>query len=85
MPSYYLDTNALYKYYIKEQQGSLAMRRLVSNTEFVLVSQLTQVELVNVLMKEIRRQRTSKRQAGIIIQRLSHDIGTEGKNRPFTL
>jgi predicted nucleic acid-binding protein len=48
-PRYYFDANALVKYY-REEQGSLQIKRLVSNSKPILISPLTLVECVSVFM-----------------------------------
>jgi len=52
---YYFDANVLFKYY-KDEQGSLEIRRLVTNAHhLILVSELTLLECFSVAMKYRRK------------------------------
>lgn len=83
---HYFDTNALWKFYI-DQKGSLNVRRLVSNVSHpILVSSLTKLELINVLMKQLRQGYLKRRVTNNITKSLRVDIGSsDNKNRPFIM
>ncbi len=84
--SYYLDTNAFFKYYC-EEKGSEKIRELVSNDENICyISELTFLEITNILLtiyrtpkqdqlkNSKRLQAYSKRRVKLIITQMLGDI-----------
>lgn len=81
----YFDANALLKRYLDEV-GSLNLRRMVANeSNPILISSLTQLEVVGVLARQARIKQLNKRRLRRIIKRISRDIGTQPSLRPFHL
>lgn len=82
---YYLDTNALWKYY-HGQKGDRNVRRLVAGSSFqVLVSPLTVVEFIGVLMRHHRCKRIKRKDVNAVVKRLRRDIATVNVHRPFRM
>jgi predicted nucleic acid-binding protein len=80
---YYFDANALVKYY-REEQGSLQIKRLVSNAKPILISPLTLVECVSVLMKFNRNNQLKRRKLIKIIKLVDKNTGTDSTIRFFS-
>jgi predicted nucleic acid-binding protein len=87
---YYFDTNALLKYYnpwIKhyhEEEGILAIRRLVSNSPApILVSPLTSLELIGKLTYFFRQKVLKRRNLHSITDHLKKDLGINTTIHPF--
>lgn len=80
---YYLDTNALWKFY-RDEQGDLELRRLVSRSPSqVLLSPMTVIEFVSVLMEYYRKRLLKRKQVNTIAKRLRRDSAVGRTNRPF--
>ena len=85
-PRYYFDANALFKYY-RDENGSLNIRRLVSNSTVpVLLSSLTLLECFGVVMKYYRKKYLKKKDVSKIFKRIRRDSGiTDTSTRPFRI
>ena len=82
-PSYYLDANALWKFY-QDQKGDLNVRRLVARSPSqVLVSPLTMLEFLGVLMKYSRKKFIKRKQVHAVASRLRRDAAIDNVYRPF--
>jgi predicted nucleic acid-binding protein len=81
---YYLDANALWKYY-RDEVGSLNMRRLIANAPHpCLISPLTTLEFVGVLMRYFRQGQLKCRAIRKIIARLTREAKPNLQtHRPF--
>ena len=80
---YYLDANALCKFY-RDEQGDLDLRRLVARSPSqVLLSPLTVIEFVSVLMAYYRKGLLKRKQVHAIARRLRRDSAVGKTNRPF--
>ncbi len=80
---YYLDTNALWKFY-QDQKGDINIRRLIAKSSSqVLVSPLTLLEFVGVLMKYHRKKLIKRKHIHAIAKRLRRDSAIGKTNRPF--
>jgi predicted nucleic acid-binding protein len=82
---YYFDANALLKYY-QDEDGSLKIRRLVSNSSTpILISPLSLLECLSVVMKFYRRGIFKRKTVNSIVYRLRRDreYGSDAKKRPF--
>ena len=82
---YYFDANALVKYY-QDEDGSLKIRRLVSNSPTpILISPLTSLECLSVVMKSYRRGIFKRKMVNSIVYRLRRDreFGINDKPRSF--
>jgi predicted nucleic acid-binding protein len=94
MTYYYLDTNALFKYYrghgdlrpLPSESGERRVRELVEN-HGAFVSKLTTLEFIHLLMKNIRRGRLRQKHVRDAVERLRRDINTrpDSGSRPLTL
>jgi predicted nucleic acid-binding protein len=84
MSTYYLDANALLKYYGKGGKGKPVLRRLLSR-QIVIISALTQVEFIHALTKEVRRKTLRMAEVRHFEKRLHHETSTNPAktNRPF--
>jgi predicted nucleic acid-binding protein len=84
-PSYYLDANALWKFY-QDQKGDVNVRRLVaSSPSQVLISPLTMLEFLGVLMKYYRKRFIKRKQVHAVAGRLWRDAATGNVHRPFSV
>lgn len=73
---FYFDTAAVWKFY-RDEQGSLNIRRLVSNlSDPVLVSPLTSLEFVSILMKYRRKRYLKLRTVRKFVRRLRRDTAS---------
>jgi len=84
---YYFDANALLKYY-QDEDGSLNIRRLISNTTTpILISPLTSLECLAVVMKSYRQGIFKRKMVNSIVYRLRRDKYSENekKKRLFQL
>lgn len=82
---FYFDANALWKYY-RDEKGSLAIRRLVSNSsDPILISYLTRLECFSVLLKQFRQGHLKRKWVNKLVQRLRRDTNPDTKIRPFTI
>jgi len=80
---YYLDTNALWKFY-QDQTGDVNVRRLVARSPSqVLISPLTMLEFFGVLMKYYRKRLIKRKQIHAIAKRLRRDSAIDNVHRPF--
>ncbi|KHD07854.1 hypothetical protein PN36_13200 [Candidatus Thiomargarita nelsonii] len=82
---YYFDANALLKYY-QDEDGSLKIRRLVSNSSTpILISSLTSLESLSVVMKSYRQGVFKRKKVKHIVNRLRRDREADlsRKNRLF--
>ena len=80
---YYLETNALFKFY-RDEPGALHVRQLVAQcTSPALVSSLTLLEFIGVLMKYHRKRQIKRREVNAIARRLRRDSGVGKTTRRF--
>ncbi len=91
MNYYYLDTNALFKYYGKatsiDEPGMLTLRRLIAHPDSItLVSPFTEVEFIGVLMELYRSGALKMYRINQLVKsfRRNINLSTESQNRPFT-
>lgn len=76
---YYFDTNALYKHYIFEQQPTTIHE--LSDNHHVFISNLTYLEMLNVLMRHVRTKKIRRKSALRVMRKLEEDIGTTPRHR----
>ena len=80
---YYLDTNALWKFY-RQEKGGLAIHRLVARSPSqVLLSPMTVIEFVSMLMEYYRKGLLRRKHVNAIARRLRRDSAVGRTNRPF--
>lgn len=80
---YYFDANALFKYY-RNEEGSLNIRRLVSNAKPIYISPITWLECQSVLKKEQRQGQLKPRAVRQVWSRLRDDVSPSfTTSRPF--
>ncbi len=86
MTIYYFDANALWKFY-KDEQGSINIRRLVSNSsDPIIISSLTGIEFVGILMKYFRQGYLKCREIRKLAERYRRDITIQdNQRRPFRM
>jgi len=85
MASYYFDTNALYKYYRGGEKGVEVLERLVAQS-LNFVSPLTQLEMIQVLLKEQRRGNLKKKAVRQFVEKMRRDTtGDIRSERPFKM
>lgn len=82
MTIYYLDANALVKFYDPAERGYQTLHRLVSQHK-TIISEVTMLETVNVFVRQFRGGKLKRRQLRRLIKRLKQDVGT--LYRPFVL
>lgn len=79
---YYFDANALFKYY-RDEEGSLNVRRLVSNAKPIYISPLTWLECQSVLKQKQRQGQLKPRAIRQVWNRLRDDVSQSSSTSRF--